>query len=115
MLDEINIFIYDSANNESLYQKYMLHYTLFNALDIFNQEESIVKIFPNPTSDYLNFSLQGNSNSNNFELYDINGRKVMASTIRSGEQLNMSHLTEGIYLYNVNIDVNRQSGEIVKR
>lgn len=115
LLDEINIFIYDSANNESLYQKYMLHYTLFNALDIFNQEESSVKIFPNPTSDYLNFSLQSNSNSNNFELYDINGRKVMASTIRSGEQLNMSHLTEGIYLYNINIDGNRQSGEIVKR
>ena len=115
MLNEINTFIYDSANNASLYAKYELHYTLANVLDILNKEELSIQIFPNPTSDYLNFSFQSNSNRNSFELYDIKGRKVMTTTIHSGEQLNMSNLTNGIYLYNINIDGNSQSGKIVKR
>jgi hypothetical protein len=113
-LDQLQAFLYDSLNNEILFANYEFYYSQRNILDLLDLEELSFQIFPNPTSDYLNFSFQSNSNRNTFELYDLKGRKVMTSTIRSGEQLNMSSLTNGIYLYNINIDGKRQSGKIIK-
>jgi len=73
-----------------------------------------VSIFPNPVSKYLNFSFTGNSNSATFELFDTQGRKLVTKKINNNEQLNLDDLNSGLYLYNIHVDGNMQSGKLIK-
>jgi hypothetical protein len=57
-------------------------------------------IFPNPVTDKLNVTLNSNDLSE-IILYDITSRKLLQQTFSNAVTLNTSHLSKGIYIYEV--------------
>jgi len=81
------------------------NYTILvnNLLDIFEADNSAVRIFPNPTKGELriwNYEL----GIENVEIFDIYGRKQKSKIVnlKSEMVIDISHLTAGIYFVKVN-------------
>ncbi|MEM9824125.1 MAG: T9SS type A sorting domain-containing protein, partial [Bacteroidota bacterium] len=70
------------------------------------QVDTHVKVYPNPASDFLNIDLNAQSINNVFmRVYNTLGHIVMEKTITPGNnRLNLSALSNGIYLINVVLD-----------
>ena len=64
-----------------------------------------VKVFPNPTKDYLNIKLDDNAGNGKIEVKDVFGKTVKKVSFdnANGEniRLNVSNLEDGIYLLNI--------------
>ena len=65
-------------------------------------------IFPNPTTDFVNVSMQGDEVENGqrgYKLYDIQGRLLKQGKIDQNQtQIGISHLTSSIYILQVYIN-----------
>jgi hypothetical protein len=59
------------------------------------QNKKEISIYPNPTTDFLNFQLE-NNNANELRLFDANGREVYNSEIINN-RVDVSNLTSGLY------------------
>ncbi|WP_407557225.1 FG-GAP-like repeat-containing protein [Winogradskyella sp. 4-2091] len=59
-----------------------------------------VSIFPNPTTDFLNF--EGFDTSMNVTVFDALGKQVLIKTISNSEKLDVSQLAAGIYTIKLN-------------
>ena len=68
-------------------------------------KESLIQLFPNPTTHLLNIKLE-NPQTTAFEVLDIYGKKVFekADSFNSNFQLPLEHLSEGIYFLKVKMD-----------
>jgi hypothetical protein len=55
-----------------------------------------ISIYPNPTSNSLNF--KGLNETTNVSVYDILGKEILTQTINSNEPLDVSKLQNGIYI-----------------
>jgi hypothetical protein len=74
-------------------------------------------VFPNPGIDYLEVRIAAQYKQSTFELFDINGRKVLSQQITGkwGE-MNTTFLNTGTYIYNIyNSEGLFESGKWVKR
>lgn len=76
-----------------------------------------VKVFPNPTSDFLIFSMiLENENSVEIEAYDLAGRFVFSQT-KNGQkgnndfQIQVNDLSEGVYFFRIKTDL----GEAIEK
>jgi hypothetical protein len=83
---------------------------------------NLIKLFPNPTSNYINVSANKLINVTGidsekflFELFDENGRKVLSKSININGSLDLSKLNEGIYFYNLHLNGDVKSGRIIKK
>ena len=81
--------------------------------------DTLVKISPNPTTDYINIGIQNISNykSVNCKLYDNNGNLVdevynINSTLT---RLNLDNKSNGVYYIVVNIDGNEIKYKFIKK
>lgn len=72
-----------------------------------------VALYPNPVADYLVLSYASNGVAT-LELLDIQGRVLISRRISNNEQLDLTELESGIYLYNLYLDGNKQSGRLIK-
>ena len=63
--------------------------------DIIGEE---IKIYPNPTSNYLNFSIK-NPSDYQINVFDVLGKKVLETNIDSvNSRLDVSNLNRGVYI-----------------
>lgn len=83
---------------------------------VFNE---IVKVFPNPASDFLTFSMiLKNENSVEIEAYDLAGRFVFSKT-KNGQkgkndfQIQVSDLSKGIYFFKIKTDLGEAIEKVV--
>jgi hypothetical protein len=75
-------------------------------------EDYNFSMYPNPSNGVVNFTA---NESFSVEMFDINGRKVLQQDINLTDELNLSHLTSGVYLVKVNIDgINKTEKLILK-
>ena len=72
-------------------------------------------LYPNPFSEYVTFSIPDNHDQITFELFDMQGRKIMSEEIRIGEKVNMEDLNQGVYFYNLIIDGEKVNGKLIKQ
>jgi len=93
-----------------LYRNLTISTEVIQASDMLNS----VSIFPNPFSEYVTFSIPNNKAPFTFDLFDMQGRKIMSEEIRSEEKVNMEALNQGLYFYNLIIDDKRQTGKLIK-
>lgn len=105
----------DNTNNWLHEYKYELYYSEQVVTSINDIETEDIQLFPNPVSEYLNISFRSNTESANFELFDILGQKLISRKITNNEQLSLENLNNGMYLYNLYIDGTRQSGKLIKK
>lgn len=68
----------------------------FGNLSLLNSENSLIKIFPNPFNNIINFE---NINGINFqfELFDNNGKLIIKMDINETKSLDLSFLNKGFY------------------
>ncbi|WP_051289407.1 T9SS type A sorting domain-containing protein [Chryseobacterium daeguense] len=64
-------------------------------------KKEIIAIYPNPVSDILNISMKI-SKEEKVEIYNMEGRKVMETTIDKGKNtISVSHLQVGDYILKI--------------
>ncbi len=74
-----------------------------------------IKIFPNPTTDWVQISWQGNEKAS-IQLFDAAGKLVeKANNDRNLFQIKMQHLPKGTYLLRMNIDNQFFTQKIIKQ
>lgn len=69
-------------------------------------------IYPNSTNGELNISLEGSYNKIEISIFNSNGKKVLIE--KNNKTINISHLSEGIYLVKINVDGIVSSKKIIK-
>lgn len=79
--------------------------------DNFQSSDIKISLYPNPTSEYLNISTLQDINS--YEIYDINGRTILSNKT-SDKTINVSNLTNGMYIINIKTDSGTSSNKFIK-
>lgn len=82
--------------------------TFDHTLDIETFESSDFKVYPNPASSFL--KIESSQEMNHYQLFTLEGRLVLSGCCRNGESINVSDLSKGLYL----IQVNGQTTKISK-
>lgn len=78
-----------------------------------NNNENIF-ISPNPATDYIILKPNTYAEKININIYDYTGKMVLTKTVNSQEQINISHLSSGIYAYNIILNnKHTQTGKII--
>lgn len=89
------------------------YYSEIEILGVSEIEESDVKVFPNPASEFMVFDIDDSSTSATVELFDIQGRKVLSQQLSGNKQVSIRHLDKGLYVYNLNFNGRLYKGKIV--
>ena len=61
-----------------------------------NFNKSLVKIFPNPTTDY--FTITDNPYVESIQIFNIVGKQMAATNFQNGDAINISNFPNGLYL-----------------
>lgn len=78
------------------------------------EDNLTVVISPNPSTSVIRLTTQSASNSLKFSAFNSTGTRVIYGTYATGEVLDISNLTPGVYFYNAIIDGVKSSGRFVK-
>ena len=115
MIIEMKGFNWDSSLGEwtSDYQS-TFAYSSQNVTAVNQIDAGLVNVYPNPFSEYVSVSFPGNYSQVSFELFDMQGRKIMSKQISSNAKVSMEEFGSGMYLYKLNMDGKVQSGKLVK-
>jgi hypothetical protein len=78
-------------------------------------EPTIIKVFPNPSSDYLMVSSEESKGAFRFIMTDLSGRIVLDVELQAGQlnRLNTSQLQSGMYVYRIIIDAAMHTGKVI--
>ncbi|MUU79407.1 T9SS type A sorting domain-containing protein [Winogradskyella endarachnes] len=74
--------------------------SLLNIAD--NNFDESIRIYPNPVKDILNISSQEPLQSENYTIFDINGKSMLTGIVNFNNQINISHLNSGFYFLVLN-------------
>jgi len=118
-----NYFNHMQTENIGSYRDNDLNqWVIFNNRQYFYTEQNIGKItevntllaniYPNPAENYVVFTLN-NPESAVVEIFDIKGERVIEQIMRSDKQINVSHLSSGIYFYKITSGNKIISGKLV--
>lgn len=88
--------------------------------DFTNPKSITVKVFPNPTSDYLSFETNQNLTFDTIKFFDMTGKtidQIKLTSSTSAYQWKVSdHFTKGVYLYTImNGSTTINSGKFIKK
>ncbi|HLO58151.1 MAG TPA: T9SS type A sorting domain-containing protein [Bacteroidales bacterium] len=72
-------------------------------------------VFPNPASECIQIKLTDSTTPAIFELYDLNGKRMLQQLVTSGYSIPVSYLSHGLYLYQLHMGNDVFSGKIVIR
>lgn len=70
--------------------------------DSFEIKQNKVKIFPNPSFDFIQIS--GLKKTENYQLYTISGKEINKGTISNDEKIDIQNLRSGFYFLKLNND-----------
>lgn len=66
-----------------------------------------MKIYPNPSNNFITIDFQNNLSNNKYKIFDIIGRNVKQGEIKNGETINIEELNSGNYIIEV-VNENQQ-------
>jgi hypothetical protein len=116
MLNTFEAYSFDeNSNSWYLNEQLSLHYNEQNTTNLKNLRSETIEVYPNPTSNWVNFSFEIDPKNSLFELFDVNGRRVLAKTISSKNPVDLTLLNEGIYIYNLHLNGEIKSGKLIKK
>ncbi len=79
-----------------------------------NLENNSVKLYPNPTKDVINIAISEPTSSILVKIYDLTGRQIEEhASYSQTQQLNLKHLTKGVYTIKVITDNAIQTQQII--
>lgn len=89
-------------------------YSPINITSVSQMDAEISTVYPNPCSESVSFNFSDSYSQITFELFDLQGRKLLSKAISSNEKVNMERFRSGLYIYKLNMDGKVQSGKLVK-
>lgn len=115
MMTDIKEYEWNNDTKQWIYNyQITLNYSEVNVTSASILNTELSKVYPNPCSESISFGFPDSNSQINFELFDLQGRKLLSKAIGSNEKVNMEGLRSGIYLYKLNVDGKVQSGKLVK-
>lgn len=84
----------DQANSGTMG---MLYQTVLQVLGITELEKDNIKVYPNPTTDFIYVKLNSKSKIEGAEIYDLSGKLVLTTKLES-EKLDLRSLPQGVYM-----------------
>ncbi|SHK79690.1 T9SS type A sorting domain-containing protein [Chryseobacterium polytrichastri] len=75
----------------------MLYQTVLQVLGVSELEKETVKIYPNPTTDFVYVKLNSKTKIDDVEVYDVSGRLVLKTKLES-DKLDLRTLNQGVYM-----------------
>ncbi|MBT8232319.1 MAG: T9SS type A sorting domain-containing protein [Saprospiraceae bacterium] len=73
-----------------------------------------MKLFPNPTSDFITLTLPNASAQIQVEICNIHGQLVKSDELFSGEKIDISFLDKGVYFYSAKVNEIVYGGKFMK-
>ncbi|MCM0666259.1 T9SS type A sorting domain-containing protein [Flavobacterium tyrosinilyticum] len=71
-----------------------------------------INLYPNPSSDYIRVTTINNLPVENILVFDLNGRLVISKS--NSNEINISHLSQGIYFAKISLDGKMINKKIIK-
>ena len=104
-----NSTINDWKLSEKDYYFYSKINTKLNDLAVYE-----LLVYPNPAKEYINIRSDKNTVNITFELFDMQGRKVLYTENPDGKKISLKGIIPGLYLYNIIVNGALQSGKLIK-
>jgi YD repeat-containing protein len=82
---------------------------------ITDRKTSTIDIYPNPATDHITVVLPENVSQAVFTLYDTQDKMLIRREINSREEISVSKLVPGIYLYHVRTEKESYTGKIIRK
>jgi YD repeat-containing protein len=115
VITNVNSFEMKNGNWENT-EKTTFYYSGGISTNISEFENSIVNVYPNPASEYVNFGWKGNHEALTLQMFQITGARVLDQTVYSGRPVSISHLENGVYIYKLlNGQQNLKTGKLIKK
>ena len=100
---------------------YVLKYTYYYSLHTISSIETAKGIetasplvYPSPFTDQLTIQLTNTDQPFVFELFDVQGQKVVSKRVQHSEKLNVANLPAGVYIYILSSDNKMYKGKVIK-
>ena len=103
------------ARDISRNEKYIYYYTELTVTSATDVEVAKIGIYPNPTTDKVYFSAPDAESTAVFQLFDARGRKVISKQITLNEFVSLNTVNAGVFVYNLYINGQKQTGTIIKQ
>lgn len=84
----------DQANSGTMG---LVYQSVLQVLGVSELEKDHVKIYPNPTADFIYVKVNSKSKIEDAEIYDLSGKLIFKTKLDS-EKLDVRHLPQGIYM-----------------
>ena len=73
--------------------------------------ENSLKLYPNPTKDFITIEMNALDNAK-LKIFDVNGQFIFSKELKTiSNTINISHLTSGVYLF----QISNESGSTIKK
>lgn len=117
MLKEITLLRPGNTPNSWKYiAKTDYHYSEQAITGIDETVTTALKVYPNPTSDYIFFTFPSADGSRRsfLEIMDLHGRKVLSRMVGNMEPVSLNALKSGTYFYRLSIDEDKHYGKFIR-
>lgn len=74
-----------------------------------------VKVYPNPTSDFVVFDLENSVSPALVDIYNLHGQKLISQKLSNNNKLSLNQLKNGIYIYVLTQGAEINKGKILKK
>lgn len=113
-------FRFISDANQTHKEGWMIDHIVFRGYKAYGNVEDHTqnnfKVYPNPTFDHINISSTTSFlHDVHFILYDLNGKEIYKTTASENQNIQISHLQSGNYLYKLIYNNEIQTGKIIKQ
>ena len=115
ILDDLKYNWNDATNSWELSSNGIYYYSDVTANVNQTTNNNLVTVYPNPANNNLHITLNNNSNAAIFNLFDIQGKKLITQNVINNEPINISHLNAGMYLYSITTNGKESRGKLLKK
>jgi hypothetical protein len=84
-----------------------------NAIDETSVQSDQIVCYPNPATDHIRIQSKSDLNQATFELFDVNGRKILSEYLDEKATVAVQHVSSGLYIYKLSIDNSTFNGKIL--
>ncbi|MBU2928119.1 T9SS type A sorting domain-containing protein [Winogradskyella psychrotolerans] len=103
----VDISPFDSENTELISHGFRDNYILSmgnsNVLSTDDyQLGNTIKLYPNPSENYIYIAHSQPSTLSNYVIFDVNGKSVLSGDLGINNEINISHLKSGFYFLSIN-------------
>ncbi len=83
------------------YDEHTFYYSNLNNARENIYYETDIRVYPNPTSDYIMIELKNSYNNSIIYIYDAQGNMVIQHNLSNDKKINVRSLSQGVYLFSV--------------